>query len=243
MIQGLSEIPWQSRLFDSLIVFQNYRVDVALGKLGRHARLFPVQAPEATNYPLTIAISPGEQLRLRLIYNENRLGRDTIEAIAEDLPAMLSALGASRPASTISDILDQMPAERRGKAAATAAAAQSARLPVVSRIAPKGETERRLVDIWSELLGKSDVGVDDNFFDVGGQSLLLLRMHQLIENAFGVRVPIVKLLQYPTIRALATQLGSPSRQNLPARHSELAAERALKQRTALARQRVKPNVG
>ena len=165
-------------------------------------------------------MSPGEQLSLRLIYNENRLDRDTIEAIAEDLPATLSALGASRPGSTISDILDQMPAERRGKAAATAAAAQSARRQVVSRIAPKGETERRLVDIWSELLGKSDVGVDDNFFDVGGQSLLLLRMHRLIENAFGVRVPIVKLLQYPTIRALATQLGSPSRQSIPARHSE-----------------------
>ena len=139
VIQGLSEIPWQSRLFDSLIVFQNYRVDAALGKLGRNARLFPVQAPEATNYPLTIAISPGEQLSLRLIYNENRLGRDTIEAIAEDLPAMLSALGASRPASTISDILDQMPAERRGKAAATAAAAQSARLQWYPELPQKGK--------------------------------------------------------------------------------------------------------
>ena len=40
VIQGLSEIPWQSRLFDSLIVFQNYQVDAALRNLGRSARLF-----------------------------------------------------------------------------------------------------------------------------------------------------------------------------------------------------------
>ena len=37
------------------LVFQNYQVDAAIGQLGQNARLIPVQAPEATNYPLTIS--------------------------------------------------------------------------------------------------------------------------------------------------------------------------------------------
>ena len=118
--RAVSEIPWQHRLFDSLLVFQNYQVDAAIGRLGQSARLIPVRAPEATNYALTIAVSPGEELNLRLIYNASRLDRDTVEAIADDLPAMMAALGASQPTATIADILACMPAERRGKAAAAA---------------------------------------------------------------------------------------------------------------------------
>ena len=242
-IQGVSEIAWHHRLFDSLLVFQNYQVDASIGQLGQSLRLIPVQAPEATNYALTIAVSPAEELNLRLIYNASRIDRDTVEAIADDLPAMMAALATSQPTATVADILAHMPVERRGKAAAAADAARILRLQATTSAAPKGETEQKLVEIWSELLGRSDIGVDDNFFDAGGQSLLLLRMHRLIESAFGVHLPIVKLLEYPTIRTLAANLNSSDGPEQAVRHAELAAERALKQRAALARQRVKAKLG
>ena len=111
------------------------------------------------------------------------------------------------------------------------------------RAAPGGETEQKLVAIWGELLGRSDIGVDDNFFDAGGQSLLLLRMHRLIESAFGAHLQIVKLLEHPTIRALAAHLDSSDDAGQAVRHAELAAERALKQRAAFARQRTKIKLG
>jgi hypothetical protein len=114
---------------------------------------------------------------------------------------------------------------------------------VTTSAAAKGETEQKLAEIWSELLGRSDIGVDDNFFDAGGQSLLLLRMHRLIESVFGVRLQIVKLLEYPTIRTLAANLNSSAGPEAAVRHAELAAERALKQRAALAKQRVKAKLG
>jgi acyl carrier protein len=130
-----------------------------------------------------------------------------------------------------------MPAERRGRAAAQAANVvrlQARTIPVSA----SGETENKLADIWKELLGRSDIGVDDNFFDAGGQSLLLLRMHSLIESAFGVQ-PIVKLLEYPTIRTLAAHLNSSGGLGQGGRRAEQTAERALKQRAAFARQRTK----
>jgi non-ribosomal peptide synthetase component F len=244
VIQSLSRVPWHQRLFDTLLVFQNYQVDATIGRLGQGVKLIPIQSPEATNYPLTIAVNPGKELSLRLIYNTNRIDRGTIEAILDDLPAILTALATSQPTATVADMLEHLPVERRGKAAAIAQAINVLRLQTgTSLAAPKGETEQKLVAIWRELLGRSDVGVDDNFFDAGGQSLLLLRMHRLIESAFGAHVQIVKLLEYPTIRALAAFLNSSDDAEQAGRHAELAAERALKQRAAFAKQRTKARLG
>jgi non-ribosomal peptide synthetase component F len=240
-IQGVSKVPWHHRLFDTLLVFQNYQVDAAVGRLGRYARLIPVRAPEATNFALTIAVSSGEELNLRLICDTNRIDHGTIEAMANDLPAIMAALASSQPNTTVADILACLPAERRGRAAAQAANVvrlQARTIPVSA----SGETENKLADIWKELLGRSDIGVDDNFFDAGGQSLLLLRMHSLIESAFGVQ-PIVKLLEYPTIRTLAAHLNSSGGLEQGGGRAEQTAERALKQRAAFARQRTKAKQG
>jgi hypothetical protein len=237
-IQGVSEVPWQHRLFDSLLVFQNYQIDAAIGHLGQNGRLIPVQVPEATNYALTIAVSPGPELELRLIHNASRLDRATVEAIADDLPAMMAVLGASQVTVAVDDILSRMPAERRGKATTAALTWQSQSGATMAT--PNSETEKKLVQIWSELLGRSDIGIDDNFFDAGGQSLLLVRMHRLIESTFEVRLQIVKLLEHPTIRKLAANLTTPE-QTL--REVDGATERASKQRAALAKQRVKARLG
>ena len=146
---------------------------------------------------------------------------------------------------------DPLPAERRGKAAA--AAARSAARRTAPAAPPKGEVERKIAGLWSRLLGQAEVGVDDNFFDAGGQSILLLHLHRRIEQEFDRKLSIVTLLQYPTIRTLAAHLGStPVGTSLAQaivgtsnahRPAEAAAERARKQREALARQRDKANPG
>ncbi|MFT4115710.1 amino acid adenylation domain-containing protein [Bradyrhizobium sp.] len=240
VIQGVSKVPWHQRLFDSLLVFQNYQVDAAIGRLGRDATLSPVQTPEATNYALTLAVSPGDQLTLRLIYDESRIDRGTIAAIADDLPVILAALAFGEPAATVADLIASLPVERRGKAATVARASDILRLQTVApmRVA-ESETERKLVAIWASLLARSDIGVDDNFFDAGGQSLLLLRMHRLVERDFDVRIQIVKLLEFPTIRSLAAFLSSSGDTGQVERQAEYAADRASKQRAAFAKQRAR----
>ncbi|QIP05504.1 non-ribosomal peptide synthetase [Bradyrhizobium symbiodeficiens] len=240
VIQGISKVPWHQRLFDSLLVFQNYQVDVAIERLGRDARLIPVQTPEATNYALTMAVSPGEQLTLRLIYNEQRVDRGTIEAIASDLPVILEALALSGSKAIVADILASLPVERRGKAAAVARATNILRLQAGAPISvAESETEQKLAAIWTSLLTRSDIDVDDNFFDAGGQSLLLLRMHRLLESTFERRIQIVKLLELPTIRLLAAYLNSSDEVGQAGQHAEHAAERASRQRAAFAKQRAK----
>jgi amino acid adenylation domain-containing protein len=71
------------------------------------------------------------------------------------------------------------------------------------RIAPRDPVELRIAQIWLDMLNIRDVGVTDNFFEVGGHSLLSLRLLVKIEQALGCKVPLSALFEAPTIEHLA----------------------------------------
>lgn len=71
---------------------------------------------------------------------------------------------------------------------------------------PRTDAERRMAAIWSDVLGVPEVGVDQNFFDLGGHSVLAARVFGKIEEEFGVRLPLALLVESPTISRLAGAL-------------------------------------
>ncbi|MCL4180303.1 MAG: amino acid adenylation domain-containing protein [Verrucomicrobia bacterium] len=112
-------------------------------------------------------------------------------------------------------------------------------LPAVSRssttefVAPRSRVEQDLAGIWREVLGLEQVGVCDNFFDLGGTSLGITRVHRELGVRLGREVEVTALFQHPTIEALAKYLERDSTfvQDLGA----AARARAAKQRVAYAR--------
>ena len=76
----------------------------------------------------------------------------------------------------------------------------------VDYMVPQSETERIISDVWQEHLGIKKVGVNDNFFDLGGHSLLLAQVNSRLQAVLGVRVSMVEMFQYPTIKSLAMLL-------------------------------------
>lgn len=68
---------------------------------------------------------------------------------------------------------------------------------------PRDDLERELTNIWAEVLGVSRVGIDDNFFDIGGHSLAAVRMFAKIETNVGVKLPISMIFTSPTIRLMS----------------------------------------
>lgn len=75
-------------------------------------------------------------------------------------------------------------------------------------VAPRNIVETDLAQIWSEVLGIQAIGISDNFFDLGGNSLLAVKLFTRIEQKFAQKLPLATLLQSPTIQQLATILTS-----------------------------------
>lgn len=102
-------------------------------------------------------------------------------------------------------------------------------------VAPRNELERTVANIWSEVLGIEQVGIHDNFFDLGGHSLRLLQVHLKLREILQLELPLFELFQYPTVTALAIHLqtGGNGESLVP---SEQRGERR-KQQSAQQRQR------
>jgi len=81
-------------------------------------------------------------------------------------------------------------------------AAASEKLSLV----PNTAAERAVLEIWRELLPAAKIGMDDNFFDLGGHSLLLMQMRPRIEERFQRKIALIDLFQNQTIRAVACLL-------------------------------------
>ena len=89
-------------------------------------------------------------------------------------------------------VLDSLPLTPNGKVDRRALPRPDAkhRNFQVRSVAPRTELERVLVDIWSDVLGRRDVGIHDNFFDLGGHSLMLMQAIARLEDKLGVRVEV-----------------------------------------------------
>lgn len=73
-------------------------------------------------------------------------------------------------------------------------------------VAPRNEFEQTIAGVWREVLGVEQVGIHDNFFDLGGHSLRLLQVHLKLREILQRDLPLFELFQYPTVSALANHL-------------------------------------
>ena len=101
-------------------------------------------------------------------------------------------------------------------------------------VAASTKTERCIAQIWSRLLGLEEVGVEYNFFDLGGHSLLMVAMRSELETAFQTQVSMVDLFSHPTVRSLSQYLDAGSAR--PEIRSDVRARAAVR-RQAMARRR------
>src|SRR4051794_19257395 len=99
-------------------------------------------------------------------------------------------------------LLDALPLTANGKVdrAALPAPAWQER---ETYVAPQGDLERALAAIWQEVLTGPPAGLDDNFFDRGGHSLLMVQVQSKIREQLHQEISIIDLFVYPTIRSLA----------------------------------------
>jgi amino acid adenylation domain-containing protein len=101
------------------------------------------------------------------------------------------------------DSLPLLPSGKLDRRALPSAGAPKAKLEVVP---PRSETERAVAGIWREILDVDDIGLQTNFFDHGGHSLLLLRVQDRIKEDLGIDLPVADLFNHPTVEAIAGRI-------------------------------------
>uniref|UniRef100_UPI00192BB40F MupA/Atu3671 family FMN-dependent luciferase-like monooxygenase n=1 Tax=Flavobacterium sp. UGB4466 TaxID=2730889 RepID=UPI00192BB40F len=78
----------------------------------------------------------------------------------------------------------------------------------VEYVAPRNETERKLVEIWEEVLQRENIAINEDFFALGGHSLTAIQLIIRIEKNFGVKINIRNLLSKPTIDSLSEEIST-----------------------------------
>ncbi|HEX4831894.1 MAG TPA: amino acid adenylation domain-containing protein [Trebonia sp.] len=166
---------------------------------------------------------PGDKRLTAYLVPEQAAGPDTASPGAPGLdPAEVRAWAAARlpdylvPPAWV--LLPELPRTGNGKLDRRALPAPELAASAASR-RPRDEREQALCAMYTELLGVPDIGIDDDFFALGGHSLLVTRLISKIRKAFAVEVGIQAVFSARTVAALAGQLSSaaPARPALRAR--------------------------
>jgi amino acid adenylation domain-containing protein len=133
------------------------------------------------------------------------------EAVREHLPAYMV------PAAVV--LLPRLPLTPSGKTDRRALARLTPPPPdptAASLARPESDLERQIARIWCEILDRTEVGAEDSFFDVGGHSLLLVRLHSRLEELIGQEIPLIDLFSHPNVRSQAAHLAGRLRTAQPA---------------------------
>jgi amino acid adenylation domain-containing protein len=135
--------------------------------------------------------------------------------------------------------LAALPLTPSGKVDRRALPEPSEARPDVAYAEPQSALERTIAEIYRDLLRVARVGLHDNFFDLGGHSLLIVRAHQKLKEALGKEIPVLDLFRFPTVAALARHLGGEETGNLQKVQGLAEQQRAAQQRQKAAMERLR----
>jgi surfactin family lipopeptide synthetase A len=134
------------------------------------------------------------------------------DGAAPSIPELRNYLRAKLPDHMVPSVLvtlDRLPLTANGKVDRRALPDPGgARAQVEAPyVAAETDAEKKIAAIWQEALGVDKVGIDDNFFDAGGHSLLMINVQWKLKAAFEREVALVDMFEHPTVRSLAAHLG------------------------------------
>jgi thioesterase domain-containing protein/aryl carrier-like protein len=203
-VQSWSDVPNQAPLFDTLVIFQapiTMQADSS-----QTIKVTDVKGDVATIYPFTLSIfGDGDQLQLWATFDSTQIGEPVVEKLLIQLTRLFETI-ADNVDRSVGEMLDLagieplrlQPIQQPGNVPHLSATAQS-----TPAVAFRNDTERRLTGLWETILGISPIGVQDNFFEMGGTSLQAMQLMSQFEKVTGRKLSLAGLFQAPTIEQLS----------------------------------------
>ncbi|MBD2515136.1 amino acid adenylation domain-containing protein [Nostoc sp. FACHB-973] len=124
-------------------------------------------------------------------------------------------------------ILEAFPLTSNGKVDRRALPIPDALRPEleVAYVVPQTEVEKTIASVWQKALNLEKIGIHDNFFEIGGHSLLLVTVHSQLQEILNAELSTLDLFRYPTINSLAEYLSSSANQTAFLQETDIQTEK------------------
>ena len=168
--------------------------------LGRHPAV-------AESVALACADPRGEKRLVAYVVLDPEGGPTSVEAVTPELREHVGRLLPAYMVPSAFVVLESLPLNANGKIDRRALPEPDfARRESTPPVPPRTDVERALAEVWRDLLQVEAIGVHDNFFDIGGHSLLLVQLHKRIRERFTTDLTVVELFEFPTVASQAGRL-------------------------------------
>jgi amino acid adenylation domain-containing protein len=181
---------------DNLVKIRGFRIELAEieAVLNRHPAVSENVVIVAENVP------DDKHLVAYIVLDREQIPTPEIQLIRQFLKSKLPQYMV--PTAYI--FLESLPLTPNGKVdRAALATTDSINYHDRDYVAPRSQVEELLTQIWAKVLGKEQIGIDDNFFESGGHSLLATQLMSRIRDNFQIELPVSNLFEAPTIAQLA----------------------------------------
>ncbi len=204
-LSDIHRIAGHHQLFDTVFVYENYPTDTAALSGADGLAITEIANRDYYHYPFTIQAVPGAELDLHVQYRTDVFDAAGIETLMERFKRLLVAMtiDPARPLSSM-DVLD---GDERPPAPTVISAPENHCAPVSYR-APATLVEQTLAGIYARLLNKDPVGINDSFFDLGGDSLSAMQAINAINTALDTQLTLPTLINAPSVKKLSQQLNT-----------------------------------
>ncbi len=199
-IQEWSGVPRNVPLFDTLLVFENYPLEISLGNYLVRFGVRLTHAAVRTAYPVTLVVVPREDLTAQLVIRGPGLSVAEARGMLAGFEAALTRIAES-PEQPMRELLDQP------KGIVTPPPEKPDEGPTRAAIPPRNALELEIARFIEAALGAAPVGVRDNLIDLLPDSITALRLLGQFQARFGKDLPIQALAGGATIERIAALLG------------------------------------
>ncbi|WP_231964302.1 condensation domain-containing protein, partial [Mycobacterium sp. E2699] len=216
-LSEIHRVAGHGRLFDTVFVYENYPTDAAALSGADGLSVTELTNRDYYHYPLAIQAVPGRELEFHLQFRADVFDAADVEALIERFTQALVAMTTdpTRPLSSpdghqtgkhagLGGPSDQMPPP---KPAPTTVSATPPHPNGGDHHAAASPVEQIVTGVYTRVLGVERVGVDESFFDLGGDSLAAMRAIVGINTALGTNLAVAALFEAPSVSRLSQWLG------------------------------------
>lgn len=201
LIHEWSGYPGVKSMFESLLVFDEYNHQEPTSE-----RFIQISFEDewyrggTTSEPVTLLINAGEKVRFECIGLTQYLNLEALQAMKNQVQQMLNGIIQNGPGQSVDALIHTMVGRDPLFHLKPTQSEATQFPPNSSAVDPK------MVEIWSEILGIEEIEPDDNFFEMGGHSLLAIKIANRIRDRYSVEIPLKNLFQNPSLRGMSEQV-------------------------------------